>query len=60
MKKGQTNNPNGRPPLEKTEKRRMVSLRLKPKTIDKLKQAANNLGCSQSDLIEGLVNELPG
>lgn len=59
MKKGQTNNPHGRPPLGQLEKRKMVSLRLKPKTIDKLKQAAKDLGCSQSDVIDNLVNSLP-
>lgn len=55
MKKGQTNNPNGRPPLEKDEKRKMISLRLKPKTIEWLRAQAKEKGISQSAVIDELA-----
>lgn len=53
--KGQTNNPNGRPPIDKGEKRKMVSLRLKPRTVEWLKRKADELGISQSAVIDGLA-----
>lgn len=53
--KGKTNNPNGRPPLEKEEKRKLISFRLKPKTIEWLKARAKEKGVSQSAIIDEMA-----
>ncbi len=53
--KGKTNNPNGRPPMAEDEKRKMVSLRLKPKTVEWLRRQAHEKGVSQSEVIDGLA-----
>ena len=42
------------------ETRKAVSFRLQPSTIEKLKGAAKDLGCSQSDLIEDWIAEWLG
>lgn len=55
MKKGQTNNPNGRPPKDEGEKRKMISLRLKPPTVEWLKRTAEELGISQSAVIDRMA-----
>lgn len=53
--KGHTNNPNGRP-IKGDEKRKGVTFRLQPSTIEKIRKAAEENNCSQSDLIEALVS----
>ena len=55
MKKGQTNNPHGRPPIDEEEKRKMVSLRLKPRTVEWLKAKAKEKGISQAAVIDEMV-----
>lgn len=52
----QSNNPDGRPYKGK-ERRQSVTYRLQPSTIQKVKDIAQKKGCSQSDVIEGLVEE---
>ncbi len=54
--KGRTNNPNGRPP-KGDEKRKGVAFRLQPSTIEKIRKAAADNKCSQSDIIEAMVAE---
>lgn len=56
--KGRTNNPNGRPTVDEESKRKMVSFRLPPKTIAKIKDVADVHGMSQSDVIIRLVEDL--
>lgn len=53
--KGKTNNPNGRPPMDEEEKRKMISLRLKPSTVEWLKRKSEELGISQSAVIDGMA-----
>ena len=55
--KGYTNNPNGRPKKSATEKRKMVSFRLTPTVIDKIKKAAADFKVSQSDMLIRIVDE---
>ena len=55
MKKGQTNNPKGRPPKDEGEKRKMISLRLKPSTVEWLKRKSEELGISQAAVIDRLA-----
>ena len=55
--KGHTNNPNGRP-FKGDEKRKSVSFRLQPATIECVRRAAEEKHCSLSDIIEALVAEL--
>ena len=54
-RKGSTNNPNGRPRMEESEKRKTVCLRLKPSTVEWLKRTAEEQGISQSAVIDGLA-----
>ena len=54
--KGRTNNIAGRP-TKGGEKRKSVSYRLQPSTIEKIKDAASDRKCSQSDVIEDMVAE---
>lgn len=54
--KGHTNNPNGRP-TKGDEKRKAVTLRLQPSTIERIRKAAEENHCSQSDIIEAIVTE---
>lgn len=53
--KGQTNNPNGRPQIDEAEKRKMISLRLKPRTVEWLKRTAEEQGISQSAVIDSMA-----
>ena len=55
--KGHTNNPNGRP-IKGEEKRKGVAFRLQPSTIERIRKAAEENQCSQSDIIEALVTEV--
>lgn len=41
--------------MDKDEKRKMISLRLKPKTIEWLKAKAKEKGISQSAVIDGMA-----
>lgn len=54
--KGHTNNPNGRP-TKGNERRKAVTLRLQPSTIERIRKAAEENQCSQSDIIETIVAE---
>ena len=56
MPKGHTNNPNGRPP-KGDEKRKGITFRLQPSTIESIRKAAAENKCSQSDIIETIVAE---
>ena len=55
MMKGKTNNPNGRPRLGEGEKRRNVTFRLKPQTIEWLKRKAEEQGISQAAVIDKMA-----
>lgn len=57
MTKGHTNNPNGRP-TKGNEKRKAVTFRLQPKTIDRIRTISTDYGCSMADLIEDMVMEM--
>lgn len=55
MKGARTNNPNGRPRIDESEKRKLVSFRLKPETIEWLRRKAEELGISQAELIDRMA-----
>lgn len=50
-----TNNPNGRPKIDEREKRKLVSFRLKPETIEWLRRKAEEQGISQAAVIDGMA-----
>jgi len=50
-----TNNPKGRPRMGDEEKRKAVSLRLKPETIEWLRRKAEEQGISQAELIDRMA-----
>lgn len=52
--KGHTNNPQGRP-FKGDEKRKAVTFRLQPKTIDRIRYLATDGGISQSDIVEDAI-----
>ena len=55
--KGHTNNPNGRPRKAAEDRRKMVSYRLTPAAIEKIKKAASDFKVSQSDMLIRIVDE---
>lgn len=54
-RKSRTNNPNGRPRMDESEKRKTVCLRLKPSTVEWLKRKSEELGISQAAVIDRLA-----
>jgi len=54
-----TNNPNGRP-TKGEEPRKACTYRLQPSTAEMVRKAAEERGCSQSDLIEDIVRDALG
>lgn len=57
--KGRTNNIAGRP-TKGAERRKPVTFRIQPALAEKLKQAAKDYGCSQSDIVEDWLKEWLG